>query len=267
MSKYKAICCDIDGTLLTDDKKITDLNKECIQHVVKEQGVKFVITSGRMLYSIRKIYTELGITGLASCCNGTCFFDENDNLVQDFRVEKQYLPAIIKTARNNNLDLVYIVGNDWYMENTDNFTYRTKINFYFKDCIVANFDRLIKEIAPNKMVAMSTDPEVLANFERELRDEGIDESVVVYYRGTNFIEIMPSCADKSLAIDVLSKSYNIPVEQIVAIGDDYNDVNMIQMAGLGVAMANGIDEVKKVADFITLSNEEDGVASVIQKFF
>lgn len=267
MPEYKAICCDVDGTLLTGDKRITATCKEWIHKVVKEKGVRFVIVSGRMLYGVRKFYNELGIAGPASCCNGTCLFDEYDNLIQDYRVDGKFLKTIVQAARKNNLDLVYIVGNDWYMENRDNYTYRTKINFYYKDCILVNFDNLIDEVQPNKMVVMDTDPIVLQQFEKEVRSAGISDEDIFFYRGKNFIELMPGYADKSLALDAISKAYGIPIEQIIAIGDDRNDVKMIKKAGLGVAMGNAVEEAKKAADLITTSNEDDGVAAMIKKVF
>lgn len=265
--KYRAICCDADGTLLTTDKKITDENRYWIQRVVKEKNVKFVIVSGRMLTGIRKFYSELGITGAASCCNGTCLFDENDNLIQDYRVDGKYLPVIVDCAHEHKLDLLYIVGNDWYMESRDNWTYNIKLKFYFKDCIIADMHNLITEKCPNKMVVMSQDKSILNGFKEDLISRGLTGDKIFYYEGKDFLEMMPFCADKSLAVETLSKAYDIPIEQIIAIGDDFNDIKMLKTAGLGVAMANACPEVKAVSDCQTLSNDENGVAAIIKKLF
>lgn len=266
--EYRAICCDADGTLLTTDKKITSENRKWIQRVVNEKHVKFVIVSGRMLTGVRKFYSELGITGAASCCNGTCLFDEQDNLIQDFRVDESYVSKIIDCSHKHNLDLVYIVGNDWYMENRDNWTYNIKLKFYFKDCIIADLQKLMTEKCPNKMVVMSEDKAVLNSFKEDLIQNGLTDDRLFYYEGKDFLEIMPACADKEMALKAISQAYSIPMEQIVAIGDDFNDIKMLKTAGLGVAMKNALPEVKAVADFITSStNDEDGVASMIKDLF
>lgn len=265
---YKAICCDADGTLLTSDKRISEENIKWIQRVVNEKKVKFVIVSGRMLTGVRKFYSEIGINGPASCCNGTCLFDEKDNLIQDFRIEKQHIRTIINCAHEHKLDLVYICGNDWYMENRDNWTYQTKLKFYFKDCIIADLNNLMTKAQPNKMVVMSQNKTELESFKNDLFKRNLTDKEIFYYEGKDFIEMMPAYADKAMSLDVISEYFSIPMEQIVAIGDDFNDIKMLKKAGLGVAMKNALPEVKAIADYVTSkTNNEDGVASMIQEIF
>ena len=88
----------------------------------------------------------------------------------------------------------------------------------------------------------------------------------IYPSKPTYLEIMPSNASKTSAIEVLCKKFNIQRSEIIAMGDNYNDIDMIEFAGLGIAMGNAPDEVKQYADDITLSNDEDGVAEAIKKY-
>lgn len=267
MPDYQVICCDVDGTLLTDEKTITPENKKWIQKVVNEKGIKFVIVSGRMVFDVRKFYRELEIKSPASCCNGTCLYDENDVLLTDVRMDKNIVKKIIQITDKSNLGMVYIVGDKWYVQDRENYAYQKKHQLYSKDCLVENFTDLLEKSIPNKVVVMDEDKNILNSFKQVLAQNGITDSDVFFYEGKNFIEIMPYGADKSLALESLSKAYNIPLSQIIAIGDDYNDMKMLEKAGLGIAMANAMPEVKKTADTITTSNQESGVASAIRKIF
>ena len=96
--------------------------------------------------------------------------------------------------------------------------------------------------------------------------EKIDKDRITYYRSADFLEMMPSGYDKSSAIDALAKLFDVDLSQIMALGDDYNDVPMLKRAGCSVAMANAVPEAKAAAKHITDTNNNDGVAKAIQKY-
>ena len=109
------------------------------------------------------------------------------------------------------------------------------------------------------------DPEPLHKLELKLAAE-MEGKISVYRSAPFFLECVPLGIEKSQSIDKLIKTIGIKQEEVIAVGDGYNDMGMIQYAGLGVAMANAEDEVKAAANYVTLSNEEDGVAVVVEKF-
>ena len=110
------------------------------------------------------------------------------------------------------------------------------------------------------------DPHRLIPIEAELSVE-LQGQLSVYRSEPFFLELVPQGIDKAQSLSVLLNKLNMNREEMVAVGDGYNDLSMIQFAGLGVAMGNAQEPVKKAADYITLSNEEDGVAAVVNKFF
>ena len=110
------------------------------------------------------------------------------------------------------------------------------------------------------------DPEPLALLEEKMKKE-LDGQMNVFRSEPFFLELVPNGIDKAGSLSVLLDKLNMRREELVAVGDGFNDLSMIKFAGLGVAMANAQDIVKESADYITLSNEEDGVASVVERFF
>ncbi len=264
--EIKVICCDVDGTLVTDEKKIMPEVKRWVQVAVNRKNVKFVIVSGRMLSGIRHYYDELGITGPVSAFNGNALYDEEDRLVADHRVSGKIARRVIDASRRVSIPLIFFDNCTWYMEKYDEYTINHKTPIYLSDCVFSDFDILCEKKLSNKFLAMTPDNNLIDRFVSELEKEGIDCNTVNFYRGKDFIEIMGRDFTKGNAVDDVSRFFNVPCENIMAIGDDYNDVPMLERAGLAVAMGNAVDEAKKVSDFITSTNEDGGVAKAIERF-
>lgn len=264
MEKYKVVCCDIDGTLLTDEKSITQENITWIRKTVLEKNVKFVIVSGRPLFDVKKYYDILNISGLSSCCNGTCLYDEEDKLVADYRLDRNLVIKIISIAKRTGVQLLYLTGNNWYTETRSGYAYETKHKLYSKDCNVDSFDHLVEEVLPNKLIFADSDKFKLDLVKRELSLEKLTDNQISVYMSKDFIEIMPPGTDKSMVIKAITQLYGISSESIIAIGDDFNDIGMLSNAGMSVAMGNAVLPVKSICKMETLSNAQSGVAHALK---
>lgn len=264
MKEPKLICCDIDGTLVKNDKSLSDENIEWIRKAVKEKNAKFAIVSGRIYSAITQYYDQLGIKGPTSSLNGTILYDEHDNIIIDHRLPMDIAIQVLNISRKFDIELLTIKENSWFTENQDGYLYSEKFPIYKQQSILCSFEELLQQEEMNKMLFMSPDSSKLEGFKNYLI--GNIENTTYYY-GNNFIEVMPFGINKGSAIDDLSKYYNIDKSNIMALGDDYNDIEMLSKAGISVAMRNAYDEIKKVAHYITESNEDDGVAKAIQKIF
>ncbi|MBR4426855.1 MAG: HAD-IIB family hydrolase, partial [Spirochaetales bacterium] len=117
----------------------------------------------------------------------------------------------------------------------------------------------------NKIIFMSPSKDVLKTAMAEI-EKKVEKGRITYYSNADFLEMMPSGYDKSSAIDALAKLFDVKLSQIMALGDDYNDVPMLKRAGCSVAMANAVPEAKAAAKYITDTNNNDGVAKAIQKY-
>ncbi len=265
MPDIKVICCDIDGTLVRDDKSLSDENAKWIHKAVHEAGVHFTLVSGRPVNGVLPFYRRMGITGPVSCFNGGTLVDENGNIVDDHRMPHDLAVQICTIGSHHNVDVIVFDGMKWYLKTRDCYCYAQKKRIYESDCGVGEPVELLKGFDTNKIIFMSPSPEVMASAMAEVK-KSIDESRVTFYRNSDFLEMMPSGYDKSSAIDALARLFNVELSQIMALGDDYNDVPMLRRAGCSVAMANAVPEAKAAAKYVTDSNNDDGVAKAIRRF-
>ena len=267
MSKetVKVICCDIDGTLVRNDKSLSEENIRWIHKAVHEAGVHFTLVSGRMVNGVRPFYDRMGITGPVSCYNGGMLVDEQGNIVDDsHRLPHNLALRLLDVKdRNPEADAVIFDGMKWFLETKDCYCYRQKLKVYESDCETGNFRSLIGSFDSNKIIYLSPSSAVLDKVAHDIH-QTIDDSEINIYRSGDFLEVMASGFDKGTAIDALSAYYGIEKSCIMAIGDDYNDIPMLQNAGISVAMENAVPEAKAVAKYITDTNENDGVAKIIK---
>ncbi len=261
--KVKAICCDIDGTLVRDDKSLSDENIKWIKKAY-DAGVHFTLVSGRPAIGVRPFYDRMGITGPVSCFNGGTMVDEEGNIIDDHRMSHETAVKLLDVReRIPGLDMILFDGMDWYLEKRPSYCYELKRKIYNCECGVGPFRELIERFDTNKVVFLSPDPKELAQAVSYIK-ASMDTSKLTLYRSGDFLEVMSSGYDKGSAIDALARHYSIENSEIMALGDDYNDTPMLLKAGFSVAVENAVDEAKKAARFITDTNNNDGVAKAIR---
>lgn len=266
MEQVKVICCDIDGTLVRDDKSLSDANKYWIKKAVQEKGVEFTLVSGRMYNGVHPFYDELGITGPISCYNGGSLYNSEGKIVEDHRVPHDIAMKVLEVQKKVDIPLILFNDQKWYLQEKDNYVHPKKLRVYQTECIEGNFTQLLNEFDTNKLLFMTPDKEKLDELETILQEMGMEDEKLTFYRSADFLELMPYGVNKGMAIDALAGYFKIPHSQIMAIGDDYNDIKMLQRAGISVAMGNSVEEAKATAKYITDTNMNDGVAKAIQRF-
>lgn len=265
MEEIKVICCDIDGTLLKDDKTLSEENRLWISKSVREKGIKFVIVSGRILRSVRSIYDRIGVSGPASCLNGTFFVDEYDNVLASHKIDVSDALKVVEAHEECKVQMLGINENTWYTEERGNFIYKRKLPMYMQEPVIINQRKLVETTAINKFVFMSENKADL-NRVYEVLNKNVPAGHLSFYPGKDFLEVMTGGITKGTAVDDLIEYYKVDRNNIMALGDDVNDVEMIQKAGLGIAMGNALDFLKQSADDITDTNMNDGVAKAIRKY-
>ena len=175
------------------------------------------------------------------------------------------LPYLEKKARKNNFAL--------FTYHDDTIITDTPENEHIQNEARLNNLKVIKEeefsvaidFAPCKCMLVSDDEEALVSLEGHWKRR-LNGALDVFRSEPYFLELVPKGIDKAQSLAVLLKEIGMTKEEMIAVGDGFNDLSMIQYAGLGVAMANAQEIVRQNADYITLSNEEDGVAAVVEKF-
>ena len=270
--KYKLICTDMDGTLLNDNKVISEKNKEAIKKAC-DMGVKVAVCTGRIFTSADFFADLLGVKIPVIASNGAYIREKDENIVvyksllgyeksiQALKVMKKYgiYPHFYTTDTIFTEKLIY--SSIFYTKVNETLPEGKKVKIE----MVNDWEKVLFENKDYimKAVGVDEDEEKIKKVKQELR-RNYDLEVVSSHR-TNF-EIMNKGVSKGSAVGILADFYGIKTEEIITFGDSENDLSMIKHAGLGIVMGNGDEEVKKYADYITDTNENDGVAKAIEKF-
>lgn len=263
----KLIAIDLDGTLLTSDKKISQKNLEAIKYA-QEKGVKVVIATGRPLNGIKDIINKLTLLqqdDYTICFNGG-IITNNKTEANIFQSSLSYedLLIIYNEAKRLNTN-IHAFKTDQSLI-TPKMSYGTEIekNINNLDCEIIDFTSIDKTSRFIKVMLVGYEDEI--NRVVSLLNPDLYNKYMINRSSKIFLEFMDLTTNKGLALDRLAKHLNIKDDEIMAIGDAENDLAMIKKASIGVAMQNAIPKVIEVADFITLDNDNDGVAHAIYHF-
>lgn len=263
---------DIDGTLLTSSHTITPATKQIIQHIHQNLNIPIILTTARPPQGTFFIYNELALDTPLICFNGGLILNKNhqsewEYLVNQF-VTAHEIEIILQEALQYDINPNLYREQEWYVQNIDDLVHResrnTKSTPIHTDLLKINSLWKEKHRGANKILLMGT-PENINALEKNvnylLPHLNISKSKPVY------LEITHSAASKAQAIKWIADKWNVPQKDVVAIGDNYNDAEMLQWAGTGIAMGNAPMEVKQVADYVTQSNNEEGLRFALEKFF
>jgi Cof subfamily protein (haloacid dehalogenase superfamily) len=274
--KYKLLCIDMDGTLLNRKKIVSEYTKNAIRKA-HELGVHVVIATGRV-YNNAAFYSNLiGVKSPVIASNGAIIKEKTeDKVIYKNKLGAYNLKKIIDICEKHKLKVNLNTHNSIIC--SSRFVYIITKYLFLKSMINAedgkmnikymSTDKLLKYIEKNDEDIIKC--EIININEQKLNGSKEDfkkvKTLEIVSSSKKNIEITSSCVSKGQAVEALAKYYNIKRDEIITIGDSQNDLSMIEYAGLGVAMGNGTELVKSKADYITDTNDNDGVAKVIDKF-
>ncbi len=267
---YRLICCDLDETLLTSaDKTVLPRTREAVKKV-RALGVKFVPSTGRGFHSIGKTLNELSLAGASDeyviSLNGGGITEIGEEKMLYFNALPRKLAEEL-FARGVEYGLclqVHTKDSTLFYHLTDEEKAYHAGRLRLDEFFTPNLDFLEgQDIA--KIVFTDTNIPHLQEIEKELQP--LLGDVDVSYSSNRFLEFNHKGVTKGKGLLWLADYLGIPREETIAIGDNFNDASMIQAAGLGVCVQNGVDEMKAISDYVTkATNNEDAVAEVIEKF-
>lgn len=265
MNSFKMICLDIDGTLLNSKHQITDRVKETINIVSNKMKIPVILVSARMPKGIKFLQDELGIEEPIICYSGSLILDENNNILDREAIDIEDIEKIYGIVKSRGGHISLYLDDEWYVEEMDCWA-KQESDITNIVPMVSNFNELLKswreeKKSPNKVLLMAAPDEI--NF---FKNNTLDLDLNIYPSKETYLEIMSRNASKTSAINFLQSKFKLNESEIITIGDNYNDIDMLKYAGLGIAMGNAPDEVKKSANDITLTNDEDGVAEALKKY-
>ncbi|MBU3172361.1 sugar-phosphatase [Clostridium estertheticum] len=263
---YKLIAIDMDGTLLNSEKKISPANFNAIQQA-KDIGVKVVLASGRPLIGFKRYLEELNLVSednYAVAFNGALVQNcEGNEIISKTTLTLEDYKYIYSLSKKLNVNIHALTEDSVISPKDTTFTrHEAEMNHIPNDIIAVDdvpaSTTIVKVMFVDK-------PEVIEDVMGKIPEEVSDKYTVVR-SAAFYLEFLPKSVNKGAGVAALAEKLNIKQEEVICIGDAGNDIHMIKYAGLGVAMGNAYPEVKRVANFITKTNDQDGVAFIINKF-
>lgn len=259
----KIVLSDIDGTFLTDDKKTCAAHVKAIKAVVAK-GLKFVFVSARMPEAIYPITDAIGMahTPVISYSGGLVL-TEAEEVLFDKKISAVDAENILAAMKHwQDISVSYYTGRHWLVEKMDE-RIQHEIDNTGAPVEFGNFDELLSaNILPNK-IFVRCEPPTCAEMERELGK--IFPMLNVVRSAPHLLEVMDKSVSKATGIEVLLKHYGYALDEAVAFGDNYNDIEMLKLIPQSVAMANSPDAIKKLASAVTDSNEVGGIYTYLVK--
>ena len=258
----KMVATDIDGTIANWDGEFSPAVRNCLK-ILSNIGIKVVLVTGRMHSSAIHVAKDLELTTPIISYQGGLVKDLDGKTLYQQNLNSDYAKEIIKWAEENNIHINLYIDDKLYV-NKDDEIIKKYVDGKYIDYTVCSFDDL--EIANvNKILAIDySDAQKVTGWVEELQAKYPDLYIV---KSTPyFCEIGSGLAKKSLGVEFLCKLWNIQTNEVLTIGDQNNDIDLIKSGGVGVAMGNATDELKHCADYITDTVDNDGFVKAIEKF-
>ena len=266
---YKAVFLDMDGTLLHSDHSVSESTIRTIR-TLTGKGIWVILVSARPLNAVLPAFQEIGIPESYPIItlNGSYIVEKEQPIFQA-TIDLPTVVAVAEQVRPFKATIAYYLQREWYSEVNDAWTEHEQKIMDVK-IKVGPLAGLVKEwaarnIAPNKMMVMG-EPPAIGEIQKHLRSL-YDGRLNIYPSKPTYLEVMDSQGSKSNAVRFISQRLKLDRSEIIAMGDNYNDIEMIKYAGMGVAMGNAPDEIKADADYVTDTNNNDGVRKALEKFF
>ena len=260
----RLVSIDLDGTLLTDSKEITQQTADALR-CLPARGVRVVIASARPPRSVRPFQEQLGLDTLQINYNGALIWDPaQQRPVYHVPMHERLCRGMIDTARDMFDEVLVSVEcmDKWYTDRLDQ-TYTTETGRLFKPDLVCPIDDFCTQ--PITKLMFLGDPKLILRLE-DLFTIRYGHIVSVLRCEPELLQIMDARVSKAVALEKIADHYGIPMEQVLAIGDARNDVEMLDAAGVAVAMDNAHPLVKEVADWVAPSNNDHGVHAALVRY-
>ena len=262
--KYKLIAADMDGTLLDDKKIITPRNLAAIKKAMAD-GAIFAFSTGRPPIAVEPYRKIIGENVPVIAYNGAMVVLGENDIFFNQTLTKEQATIILEHVRKYNTMACIWSKNRLYVTELGARADKYKINVMTEPVLFDDPEAIINQ-GITKFLWYDT-AERTALFRQELAEQFKKIGLTVCPSTSEYLEFFSSNVSKALSLERIAKHYGIKREEIIAFGDNFNDLEMIEYAGLGVAMQNAPDGVKAAADFVTVSNNDDGIAYVLEKFF
>jgi Cof subfamily protein (haloacid dehalogenase superfamily) len=271
---FKVVCTDIDGTLLDSNRQLSPVTIDTFRRLAAD--IHVILASSRMPSAMTHLQRELGVLhNPLICYNGGYVIDYNGKGTSPEVIYSTFIPATIchqinSLASGTNIHVSLYFQDEWFAPQWDYWSEReariTKVQPLIEpaDSVIARW--IDQNIGGHKVMCMGPEPEIDA-MEQEL-NRTLHDHIHVYRSRPTYLELAPKIISKGSALEMLlQKRYDVSMNEVIAFGDNYNDIDLLKLAGKGVAVLNAREEVLATADEVTLDSKADGVAVALRKYF
>jgi Cof subfamily protein (haloacid dehalogenase superfamily) len=261
--QIELVLADVDGTLVTSDKQLTERAIAAVRKL-KRREIQFAVTSGRPPRGMQMLVEPLQLSLPLAAFNGGLFAAPDMSVIEARSIDPALVEPIVQLLDARGLDVWLYRGSDWLLRDAHApHVAKEADTVRFAPTVVGDVRAITDQIA--KIVGVSDDLELVASVEAQAR-ERFGERVSAARSQPYYLDVTHPHANKGDVLRYFSREYDVPLERIATLGDQPNDVLMFTEAGLSIAMGNAGEEVKRAADEVSASNDEDGFALAIERF-
>jgi Cof subfamily protein (haloacid dehalogenase superfamily) len=261
--KISLLLADVDGTLVTHEKILTERARNAV-HLLRERGIRFAITSGRPPKGMAMLVTPLALDTPIAGFNGGLFVHPDLTIIEERVLAPDAAQQAVDIILQHDLDVWVYTGNDWLVRDVkaphvDREAWTVK----FQPKVVKDFHVALQRAV--KIVGISDDLARVKSCEADAQ-AALGNRVTAARSQPYYLDVTHPDANKGFVVRYLSRTFGIPEEEIATIGDQPNDVLMFKRSGFSIAMDNASDEVKRQADAVTASYDDEGFAKAVERF-
>lgn len=262
----KLICIDVDNTLVDEFKNVPEPNREAIRWACFEKEAHIAINSGRIAPSTRDYMNRLGVRDAFPSLGGCIVQDWDGTIIEESFIDKDIALEINGIARSIGCTMFVYHHDLWYLDPGNDFWAESEFQATGIRGTILDTDSFIQGQAPNKMLGVQADPHKTDLLMERIADR-YSKYIDCFKSDPRFLEIMPKGVNKGTAVQALCRHYGIGRENVMSLGDYYNDIDMFKASGISVAMANAPEDIKRMVTYVTQAdNVNAGVAEAIYRF-
>jgi Cof subfamily protein (haloacid dehalogenase superfamily) len=261
--KIRLLLSDIDGTMVTSDKVLTERAIDAVNQL-RAEGILFAIASSRPPCGLTMYAEPLQLTTPMSAFNGGLVTTPDMKVTNELTIDDDVIATLLSTIDDLGLSIWVYEGEQWYVRdlNGPHVQHEAEV-VQFQPQLVKSFDDVCTKVA--KVVAVDDDAKLIGTASASVREQ-FGSKVSATNSQSYYLDITNPKANKGEVVTYLSTMYDIPTSEIATIGDAHNDVLMFAQSGISIAMGNAVDEVKSSATYVTTSNDDEGFANAVQKY-
>jgi Cof subfamily protein (haloacid dehalogenase superfamily) len=261
MTRIKLVVSDVDGTLVTKDKILTDASKQAVRRL-REAGIGFTIVSSRPTIGMGFLVGPLAIDLPIGAFNGSSIVDPKLTPVEQHLIPATTAQRAIDVLEKFGVDIWLFTNEQWLTRNPDGeYVGHEQRAIKHDPVIVADFAPYLTRAC--KIVGASSDAALLMRCEAAMK-EAVGTQATAVHSQSYYLDVTPPGRDKGTFVEAIAKRLGVPTSEVAVIGDMQNDLPMFAKGGLSFAMGNATDDVKRHATHVTASNEEDGFAKAME---